>query len=654
MRKTLLLLFAFISVFGYGQINDLKSSGQLVVEIKTDNFASETSWKLFDVEGNVILEKNSFEAGTVSRDTIDLDMALCYYWTIYDSHGDGMSYASGLGVGYYNLYLDNNLIIQSTEANFGYQKTEYGIGSTCASNEVAVSVLSSPVLSLGKNSFKMRVLNMGTETINTIEWRYKIDEELSSVAKSENLDIKSGEELVIVHPERYDFINGGQYTLTVEVLTSNGEEDAILENNVATQAIEVLDGYVRKPILEVFTSSTCIPCASANPYIDDILSNYPERYSLLKYQMSWPGNGDPYYIAECGARGSYYGVNSVPSIYLNGDKSSDFSTVSLETELNKLSQFGIDLNAQLIGDSVFIDVELTSRVDYAAGLKCFTAVVENITHNNVASNGEVDFYNVAMKMVPSAAGEYIGAIQANEPVMYTYAESLKETHVEEITDLTVVVFVQDEETKEVLQSEMIAIPFSPAPPYVTFNIENDADNVSVDTVIIVTSDKALRMADNSAITNFENIINLKIDNESGIDVPYSAEINNENTQITIQPENTLELNTTYYISIEGVESLDDIALNKTEIRFTTGSATSVEENRNYSVKIWPNPARDQVNVDLSTISTITVFDILGNEHFNIKNVSGQVSVNISKLPKGLYLVHIQSKQYSQVIKLIRK
>ena len=60
-----------------------------------------------------------------------------------------------------------------------------------------------------------------------------------------------------------------------------------------------------KPLYEVFTSSTCGPCAYANPILDAVLEANPGTHSLVKYQMNWPGSGDPYYTAEGGVRGNF-------------------------------------------------------------------------------------------------------------------------------------------------------------------------------------------------------------------------------------------------------------------------------------------------------------------------------------------------------------
>ena len=59
-------------------------------------------------------------------------------------------------------------------------------------------------------------------------------------------------------------------------------------------------------MFEVFTSSTCGPCVQGNINLGNVLSNYSEQYSLLKYQMSWPGNGDPYFTDEGYDRRVFY------------------------------------------------------------------------------------------------------------------------------------------------------------------------------------------------------------------------------------------------------------------------------------------------------------------------------------------------------------
>ena len=44
--------------------------------------------------------------------------------------------------------------------------------------------------------------------------------------------------------------------------------------------------------------------------------------------MSWPGTGDPYYTTEGGARRSFYGINSVPRVEIDGGWDSNGNNVT--------------------------------------------------------------------------------------------------------------------------------------------------------------------------------------------------------------------------------------------------------------------------------------------------------------------------------------
>ena len=63
---------------------------QLKIIIKTDQYASECSWKLSDGNGNV-LEYKSYSGNSIKRDTVIVPLTEtgCYVFEIFDSYGDG-------------------------------------------------------------------------------------------------------------------------------------------------------------------------------------------------------------------------------------------------------------------------------------------------------------------------------------------------------------------------------------------------------------------------------------------------------------------------------------------------------------------------------------------------------------------------------------
>lgn len=63
---------------------------KLKIIIKTDQYASECSWKLSDGNGNVLKNK-SYSGNSVKRDTVEVALTEtgCYVFEIFDSYGDG-------------------------------------------------------------------------------------------------------------------------------------------------------------------------------------------------------------------------------------------------------------------------------------------------------------------------------------------------------------------------------------------------------------------------------------------------------------------------------------------------------------------------------------------------------------------------------------
>ncbi len=104
---------------------------------------------------------------------------------------------------------------------------------------------------------------------------------------------------------------------------------------------------------------------------------------------------------------------------------------------------------------ITVSADLTSIIHYDEGLTAHIVVVEKLTTGNVGSNGETEFHNVMMKMLPDASGTTLGELTSGVPVTLTESFDMDETNMETIDDLAVIVFVQDDTDKYVVQSEMV-------------------------------------------------------------------------------------------------------------------------------------------------------------------------------------------------------
>jgi hypothetical protein len=109
----------------------------------------------------------------------------------------------------------------------------------------------------------------------------------------------------------------GVNEIYLEIIKVNGETDQNTGNNALLKTIEVKNWLLAKTLYEQFTSSTCAPCAIANKVNVPTFAQYPGQFSLIKYQVNFPGNGDPYYTNEVGYMRNSYEVNAVPTMFVD-------------------------------------------------------------------------------------------------------------------------------------------------------------------------------------------------------------------------------------------------------------------------------------------------------------------------------------------------
>ena len=84
------------------------------------------------------------------------------------------------------------------------------------------------------------------------------------------------------------------------------------------------------------------------------------------------------------------------------------------------------------------------------------------------------------------------------------------------------------------------------------------------------------------------------------------------------------------------------------------SVLGVENNIMSDISIYPNPAKNQLNiVGLVDNSNITIYDLSGKVMKEI-SANNRVSCNISDLSSGIYFVKIQNDQESQVVKFVKE
>ena len=323
-----------------------------------------------------------------------------------------------------------------------------------------------PYIGNGETNFGIKVFNYGTASVTSVEATYQV-EGMEPVTETFSTNIASlgTTNLNFTAPT---LLTPGSYNVSYSINLVNGETDNNANNNTLSKAVSVAYGTTdRTPMIEHFSSSTCGPCVQPNVTMNNFCNNNQGRYTYTKYQMNWPGNGDPYYTAEGGTRRDYYSVNAVPLAFLDAE-SLNFGGVQNQFNQHAEIPSFMDVRGSFTVDGNTISVVADVMPYINVNARVYVSVNEKETHGNVGSNGETTFHHVFMKMLPNAQGSTIDFV-AGELQRLEFTQDLSATHVEEMSDLEVAIWVQNHGTKEIFNSHY-AYDYSDMHPYPVENL----------------------------------------------------------------------------------------------------------------------------------------------------------------------------------------
>jgi len=330
---------------------------------------------------------------------------------------------------------------------------------------------------IGANTdIKGTISNEGIATITSFDLHYTVDNGTTVTQNVTGVSIASKSTYNFTHSTPW-VATAGMHTIKVWCDNPNGTADQNPANDTLTKqtvGYNPSTSVQRMPLYETFTSSTCGPCVAGNTNMQALFAANPNKWVCVKYQMSWPGAGDPYYTAEGGVRRSFYGVNSVPRQEIDGGfdgNSQSVTQADFDAAYAVPSFMTITADLTRGGNIVTVDYTVTPKIAFPSNAKLYIAIVEKVTHNNVGSNGETEFHWVMKKMLPDANGTTIGPLTAGTPVTNTIAYTFKgnyrlpanaqnpinhaiENSIEDFNNLLAVVWVQNPTTKEVYQSAL--------------------------------------------------------------------------------------------------------------------------------------------------------------------------------------------------------
>jgi hypothetical protein len=259
MKKSLLFCFLILLSAGVavGQcgVNEI----EIKVEINTDNWGYETSWKITELTGTLILEGGQggvYGNFSTYADSICVAADGCFFFEIYDSYGDGILAPYG-----YKLYVDEVLVSTGANDIGSYATATASCPNGCTYTLDALNDLQGHLD--GSNPLTIAELNDIYNIFNTFP---------ACLAESEMM-ILLGKSVV----ENYDEEVGALFTTPY---TMNGFSKTP-GNNANIELARAMVGLEQGIFEEVFTA--------------DIYAVYPQYINQWKFNscVTFPGYVDP-------------------------------------------------------------------------------------------------------------------------------------------------------------------------------------------------------------------------------------------------------------------------------------------------------------------------------------------------------------------------
>ena len=467
----------------------------------------------------------------------------------------------------------------------------------------------------GETTFGITVFNYGVTQVTTLEATYEVEGK-EPVTETFEINIPSLSRGLLEFATTTNMIPGS-YNVNYSIGLVNGQEDDNADNNTLSKEVSVALGSAeRRPMIEHFSSSTCSPCVQPNITMHNFCNNNEGRYTYTKYQMNWPGNGDPYYTEEGGVRRGYYSVNAVPMAFMDGEDL-NFSNVQTMFDEHAERTAFMDIRGSFVveGNTITVKADVMPFIETQG--RIFVSVNEKETHGNVGSNGETSFHHIFMKMLPDAQGTSVDfktcVLQHLE-----FTQDLSSTHVEEMSDLEVSIWVQNYGTKEMFNSRY-AYEYTDVHPYAVENLTLIQDEEAEENTMVASWDAPT------------------MGNPTG----YNVYVNN-----VLVAENTTELSYTFAGELGDFYTVGVVALygdmSSVKVLASMENTWSVGEYETSVCKVYPNPANSLVRIEAEqNIESVMIYNVVGSLVETVHSNGKSVNVNLNQYSNGVYFFNIR-------------
>lgn len=553
------------------------------------------------------------------------------------------------------------------------------------------------------------VENLGVKTIESFEAEINVSEWETPVTATFETNIANSEIVQITFEDKLfeALARNKAYDIYVKIISVNGTSDHDVSNNYIEKKVNVAYNKAQRiPMVEHFSSSTCGPCVAVNQQMHPLMLSNEGKYAYTKF----PTAGDPYHTPEAAFRVKEYGVTGVPNIFLDGiNKGSNYLTQEiLDERYNTPAYADIRGTFNVEGSTIKITADFMSYVKLE-NVKAFITINETTTESNIGSNGETEFHHILMKMLESKYGNTI-SINAGQYKRYEFTYDMSTTHVEELNDLEVALWLQDSVTKEIYNSHFAYAYTNHCYPIQNLTLEQNGEvktiywetpekgtpkgyNIYIDGILVTGNTQELSYTFNyedrftaEVIALYENgrtsvgvakLFGYEEEEEatapekltatpkdtSTIELKWNAVDNASSYNIYRDNEKVAEVTTPNYTD----ESLDY----DTEYCYTVtavGNGTESEHSEEVCAKtlgegleetissssIYPNPVNDKLYVEAEgDIKEINIYNVVGVNVYNEQCTMNNLQIDIADLNRGIYFIKINTDKGNIVKQFIK-
>ena len=476
----------------------------------------------------------------------------------------------------------------------------------------------------GENTVSFTVKNIGETTIKSFEAKCLVNGE-EAFSESFYTELNYLDSLQFAFEEMYDFNYGKDYEIEIEIFRVN-DDDYSSDSNTLKKDINIALGRTqRTPMIEHFSSSTCGPCVAVNTTMVELTDNNKGKYTYTKYTANGPGLGDPYYTDEVGTKMSYYNVLSVPQIHFDGTLV-EKTSINDEIFQNHYNTYAIANTRgafNVEGNTINIIADFMTYFD-AKNIKAYVSVNEKTTTGNVGTNGETEFHHVMLKMLNDENGTEL-SINAGEYKRLEFSYDMSQTFMEDINDLEVALWLQNDDTKEIYNSHFAYEYTSHCYPVRNVTTSSNGNNLTI----------KWNAPEKGNPVGYNVYVDGKLTAEKILSCEYSVTLKNNR-----------------YIEVVAVYENDMTSVGVTRL-IAEENIIDITEN---TVNIYPNPVNDRLyietEVEIKEVAIYTITGVMVGQQTTV-NRQQTLSIDVNHLNSGVYFVKIVTNE-GEVVKRIVK